>query len=57
MTTRYNLIMTTHTTIECLNVTSVVVILKELKAICEEKLELVFFVHTIVGLVKRWFCG
>ena len=41
MTTCYNLIMTTHAIIECLYVTSVVVILKELKAICEENLNLV----------------
>ena len=41
MTTCYNFIMTTHAIIECLDVTSVVVILKELKAICEENLNLV----------------
>ena len=31
-----NFIMNTHAIIECLDVTSVVVILKELKAICDE---------------------
>ena len=43
MTTCYNLLMTTHAIIECLDVTSVVVILKdiELQAICEENLNLV----------------
>ena len=40
--------MTTHAIIECLVVTSVVMILKELKAICEESLKLVFFMHTTV---------
>ena len=41
MTTCYNLIMTAHAVIECLDVTSVVVILKGLKAICEKNLYLV----------------
>ena len=41
MTTCYSLIMTIHAIIECLDVTSVVVILKELKAFCEENLNLV----------------
>ena len=45
MTTCYNFIMTTHAIIECLDVTSVVVTLKELKGFCEENLSLSFYAY------------